>query len=60
MPHGNNGSGHGGFMGLFNPVPISEVIDFFFFLLWEGSCEGRGLGLLPLPPAGLQRFRWWV
>ena len=31
MPHGNNGSGHGGFMGLFNPVPISEVIDFFFF-----------------------------
>uniref|UniRef100_A0A4X1SNJ2 tRNA (32-2'-O)-methyltransferase regulator THADA n=1 Tax=Sus scrofa TaxID=9823 RepID=A0A4X1SNJ2_PIG len=30
VPHGGNGSGQGGFMGLFNPFLVSEIIDFFF------------------------------
>lgn len=60
MLRGNKEGGHGGFMGVFYLVRILHVIGVFLFvlfLLWEGSSEGKDLGVLPLPPSGLQCFK---
>lgn len=58
MPHGGNGSGQGGFMGLFNPFLVSEIIDFFFPLTFgRGLVKAGAWELLPIAVGCHHGFR---